>query len=996
MKRAMISSTSIDLPEHRRQVMEACLREGVFPRAMEHLPARDADAIRVSLEMVDEADLYLGLFAWRYGHIPEGHEVSVTEQEFNRAVQRGIPILVFTIHKEHPLTIEMVETSEVAQKKLQELKERACRGRGRAEFRSPVELRAEVIQAIADLKQREQQAAGAPPVSSFHRPSDIPAAPARYVAHPYTLLQTAEVIGRREELKLLTDWVTRNEQVPKNARLFCVVAIGGMGKSALTWKWFEDIAPNELPNLAGRIWWSFYESDAHYENLLLRALAYATGITEAEARLFTAREREDRLLRVLDEQPYLLVLDGLERILLAYARLDAARLADDDLDEQTANELAGAMALPEETRETYLEKHRLRRCADPRAGEFLRKLTRLRASRVLVSTRLYPAELQTQTAQPLPGCYPLFLRGLTDDDALALWRGFIGGERSGTSEQLLPLLRAIGHYPLLLRALAGEVAEYKPAPGDFERWRQAYPQFNPAGLPLRNARTHVLHFALHGLGEAPRRALHTLAAFRMPTAWDTLWALLVGEGKPCANDRALDAVLTELEDRGLVGWDKPVNRYDLHPIVRGVIWTMVGVQEKQDLYGELNRHFEVLPRDEAQAKTLDDLTPTIELYSSLVGLKRFHDAARLLGARLVTPMLFNLGLGRPMAELLEGLFAGDLDKPSFDLGAEGWAVVMLSLAISHQMIGSPRDAVRLFKRILSLRPEQVVRVNKYAPFISPAFYLSGRLREAENLLLHGLKEVREGGQPDDEGLNLTLLSLVHAARGSMEIAETLVRRSRRLPDAKNVENQFFIDLSAAPKLLWQDRASEAIVVLSSVNLEGMSGVPKAYKIRHYRLQGAAALAMGDLEIAAERLADALNRARAINLIEEELPALTALAKLHLQRKEYDAARDLLEHVWAPAERGPYTLWHVDACNVLAQLERDLGHHNAAVEAAKEAYRLAWCDGPPYAYAPGLARARRHLQEMGVPELELPPFDPAKFEPLPEVELNPSDEFHVDA
>jgi hypothetical protein len=65
------------------------------------------------------------------------------------------------------------------------------------------------------------------------------------------------------------------------------------------------------------------------------------------------------------------------------------------------------------------------------------------------------------------------------------------------------------------------------------------------------------------------------------------------------------------------------------------------------------------------------------------------------------------------------------------------------------------------------------------------------------------------------------------------------------------------------------------------------------------------LAMGDLEIAAERLADVLNRARAINLVEEELPALTALAELHRQRKEYDAARDLLDHVWAAAERGPY-------------------------------------------------------------------------------------------
>jgi hypothetical protein len=49
----MISSTSLDLPEHRKQVIEACQRMDFFPEAIEHLPARDADAIRVSLEMVD-------------------------------------------------------------------------------------------------------------------------------------------------------------------------------------------------------------------------------------------------------------------------------------------------------------------------------------------------------------------------------------------------------------------------------------------------------------------------------------------------------------------------------------------------------------------------------------------------------------------------------------------------------------------------------------------------------------------------------------------------------------------------------------------------------------------------------------------------------------------------------------------------------------------------------------------------------------------------------
>jgi hypothetical protein len=102
----------------------------------------------------------------------------------------------------------------------------------------------------------------------------------------------------------------------------------------------------------------------------------------------------------------------------------------------------------------------------------------------------------------------------------------------------------------------------------------------------------------------------------------------------------------------------------------------------------------------------------------------------------------------------------------------------------------------------------------------------------------------------------------------------------------------------------------------------------------------------------------------------------------------------LEQICAPAERGPYPLIHADARNVLVQLERDQGRHDAAITAATEAYKQAWCDGPPHAYHFGLTNARRHLRELGASEPVMPPFDAAKYEPMPEVELDPEDEFHV--
>src|ERR1022692_4752560 len=123
-KRVMISSTARDLPEHRREVMDACLRQSFFPVMMEHLPASDDDAIGESMRMVDDAEIYLGILAFRYGYIPKGHAISVTEMEYNRAGERGIPRLMFVMHGDHPIRIEDVEMGKGAEK-LKAFKERA-------------------------------------------------------------------------------------------------------------------------------------------------------------------------------------------------------------------------------------------------------------------------------------------------------------------------------------------------------------------------------------------------------------------------------------------------------------------------------------------------------------------------------------------------------------------------------------------------------------------------------------------------------------------------------------------------------------------------------------------------------------------------------------------------------------------------------------------------------------------------------------------------------
>jgi hypothetical protein len=331
-KVVMISSTARDLPQHREQVRLACERAGFEPREMmEHLTALNTDAVDISLRMVDEADVYIGVFAYRYGYVPDGHDISITEMEYNRAVATDKPRLIFFMHDEHPVIRKDVETGAGATK-LEALKARIGKQRVAAYFTCPQDLRGHVVEALTALsKQLDAADSGQASLSAatkLHRRTAIPAPPVPYVAHPYTLSQVRDLVGRQAELNWLTDWVTNSASPAFGARLFCFVAIGGMGKSALTWKWFQQIAPQEMHPLAGRLWWSFYESDASFENFLMRALAYVSEQSEAEVKALPRPDREAQLLSILDEQPFLCVLDGLERILLAYHRMDASYLAE--------------------------------------------------------------------------------------------------------------------------------------------------------------------------------------------------------------------------------------------------------------------------------------------------------------------------------------------------------------------------------------------------------------------------------------------------------------------------------------------------------------------------------------------------------------------------------------------------------------------------------------------------------------------------------------------
>lgn len=213
----MISSTGIDLPEHRAAAKDACERCETIPLVMEHMPASDADAIALSLEYVDRA--------WRYGHVPTGDdlpfagEMSITEIEFRRAEERGIPILGFVIDEDHPFPGKMVEKGLDAER-LTALKADLRSRHVTNNFTTPDNLKAGLLAALPSAVRKLVPPKPASP------PAPTPCGAPIVVGLPH---ENRLFTGRDDLLEALAAAAT--ERTGQATALTALHGMGGVGKS---------------------------------------------------------------------------------------------------------------------------------------------------------------------------------------------------------------------------------------------------------------------------------------------------------------------------------------------------------------------------------------------------------------------------------------------------------------------------------------------------------------------------------------------------------------------------------------------------------------------------------------------------------------------------------------------------------------------------------------------------------------------------------------------
>ncbi len=103
MAKVYVSSTFLDLKDCRARVNLALRKVGHEDVAMEYYVAGGERPVERCLADVAGCDLYVGLFAWRYGHVPEHGNpelLSVTEMEYRHARRLGKPCLIFLLSED--------------------------------------------------------------------------------------------------------------------------------------------------------------------------------------------------------------------------------------------------------------------------------------------------------------------------------------------------------------------------------------------------------------------------------------------------------------------------------------------------------------------------------------------------------------------------------------------------------------------------------------------------------------------------------------------------------------------------------------------------------------------------------------------------------------------------------------------------------------------------------------------------------------------------------
>ena len=614
--------------------------------------------------------------------------------------------------------------------------------------------------------------------------------------HTYTLLEVSRFVGRKADLEWLDRWAGlagyQPDDIPEEAPVVCLHALGGGGKTAIAWQWAVEAGEDRFSRAgyAGVFWCTFYARGYDFTKFLRGALEFL-GVAFPRVASEDERPELERLfLDALSKARYLFVLDGIERKMNAFAAEDAKATDDDDKDEKIE---AGQV-------DVYG-----RQMVDPDDGRFLLALPARLAlvrpkeaqSRVLITSRIPPAAFDDLhrgrvhlREQP----------GFSQTDALELWKA--EGLSHTAEMNLESMFMAWGYHPLVIALLAKEVRE-SAARGNFNDWRQRNPDFDPyerrageSGQSKTTLRQRALGVLLRAMDDPGWAVLECIANNPDPSLLTFLAEILVRRLKDFPSEDKLWTKLQELRKRGLIGQGVSPEgpNFDAHPVVRGYVWKRLidpaVMAARQRRYMEA--FAEVLPEYSLAQAPIDGVKPEDLSVFGMLGwcrvmlAERKYEEAWKQYVDKLRPRLMLVQEMKLAEELLLKWFVGADGRP--DPAAlprlesrkdQAQAVDWLA---THLMIrgGQPEKVDRLMRLAASaylLGGDQEQALSARTGRMWRVFY-EGRLFEAEQELRRLTMDAAGAGLPESAARAALWTGLVIAMRGGSEEFERLIEAVR--------------------------------------------------------------------------------------------------------------------------------------------------------------------------------------------------------------------------
>ncbi len=448
------------------------------------------------------------------------------------------------------------------------------------------------------------------------------------------------------------------------------------------------------------------------------ALAYMTGEPLAAFEKKKARELTPLLLSQLQERTWLIVLDGLERVLVAYNRIDAAQLRDEEAGERDviADRDPCAAIRPED-------------------DDLLRLLTTAVNSKLLLTSRLVPRVLLNSASQPIPGVLRVALPGLRPADAEAFFRAC---GVTGDSRAIQAYLKTnCDCHPLTVGALAGLVTHYLPARNDFDRWvadPSGGARLNLGELDLVQKRNHILRASIETLQPASLNVLSIIAMLSQSVDYETLEAIALapvahGSRPPSqrikslnaqrqrderaarvqvseTERRSLVAAIGDLERRGLLQYDAQAQHYDLHPVVRAFVSRGLASDEKETLGQRVVDYFSSRPHSPFEhAETLEDVRDGLHMVRTLIEMGKLQRAVDMYKGALAHSLLFNLEASAELVALVRPFFSEGWGKLPTGVDKASAGVLGSHLSVAFSALGLTKEQFTVQTNVLLLNIE---------------------------------------------------------------------------------------------------------------------------------------------------------------------------------------------------------------------------------------------------------------------------------------------------